>query len=67
MIRTVCDSCDKAIGRVDGDWFGVDHAHLDDDGEMIEAGIDHRYHFCSAVCGSRWFAALAARTERQTN
>ena len=47
MIRTVCDVCDIAIGRVFGDWFGVDYARLDDDGELIEPTIDHEFHFCS--------------------
>jgi len=31
-----------------GDWFGVDYARLDDDGELIEPTMDHEFHFCSA-------------------
>jgi hypothetical protein len=67
VIRTVCDTCDKAIGRDGGGWFGVDRARLDDDGEPAEFDADHRYHFYSAACGSRWFADLAARAERKGN
>jgi hypothetical protein len=59
MIRTVCDTCDNAIGRVDGDWFGVDHVRLDDDGELIEPGVDHTYHFCSSDCLATWVLDLA--------
>lgn len=55
MIRTVCDVCDKAIGRVNGDWFGVDYAKLDDDGELVEPTMDHEFHFCSADHAITWF------------
>lgn len=54
MVRTVCDQCDHAIGRVDGDWFGVDHAHLDEDGELIPPDADYQYHFCSPDCVITW-------------
>ncbi len=67
MIRVECDTCDRHIGRVDGDWFGVDHVHLDDDGEMIEPEQEHRYHFCSAACLAAWVGELAARASRREN
>lgn len=54
MIRTLCDQCDRHIGRVDGNWLGVDWVRLDDDGELIEPGVDHVYHFCSFACLSAW-------------
>lgn len=54
MIRLECDQCDRHIGRSEGDWFGLDYAKLDEDGELVEPSIDHEFHFCSTDCVITW-------------
>lgn len=54
MLRLECDYCDHHIGRSGGNWLGVDHAKLDEDGELIEPAAEYQFHFCSFSCLQKW-------------
>lgn len=54
VIRLECDFCDHHIGRSGGNWFGLDHAKLDEDGELIQPEEEYQFHFCSYACIQKW-------------